>query len=158
MTATRRATSSAPSASQASSLPTPEQLLDLVRNAADDLKARDLFDIDVRGRTGITDFMVIASGTSNRHVKSIADEIVKQAKQAGIMPLGVEGEREGEWILVDLGDVLVHVMLPRTREFYGLERLWSVDSAHRGELAVEHSADDGTSDTVVDDADTSLTH
>lgn len=105
--------------------PAPE-LLRQVQSALDDLKARDVRAIDVRGRTGITDFMVIASGTSSRHVKSIADEVVRQAKQAGHPPIGVEGEREAEWVLVDLGDVLVHVMLPRTREFYGLERLWTV--------------------------------
>jgi ribosome-associated protein len=95
----------------------------------EDLKAKDVRMIDVRGKTGVTDFMVIASGTSSRHVKSIADEVVKQAKQIGQPPLGVEGEREAEWVLVDLGDIVVHVMLPRVREFYGLERLWSVGDA-----------------------------
>jgi len=98
-----------------------------VQAALEELKARDVTEIDVRGKTGITDFMVIASGTSTRHVKSIADEVSKQAKQIGVMPLGVEGEREAEWVLVDLGDIIVHVMLPRVRELYGLERLWSVD-------------------------------
>ncbi|HEX7340522.1 MAG TPA: ribosome silencing factor [Rhodanobacteraceae bacterium] len=94
--------------------------------ALDDLKAVDVREIDVRGKTSIADTLVIASGTSTRHVKAIADEVVKFAKQAGMMPLGVEGEREAEWVLVDLGDIIVHVMLPRIREFYGLERLWSV--------------------------------
>jgi ribosome-associated protein len=70
--------------------------------------------------------MVVVSGTSTRHVKSIADEVVKFAKKCGVMPLGVEGEREAEWVLVDLADVIVHVMLPRVREFYALERLWTV--------------------------------
>jgi len=97
-----------------------------VINALDELKAKDVREIDVRGKTSIADLLVIASGTSARHVKSIADEVVKFAKQAGVMPLGVEGEREAEWVLVDLGDVIVHVMLPRIREFYGLERLWTV--------------------------------
>jgi ribosome-associated protein len=97
-----------------------------VINALDELKAKDIREIDVRGKTSIADLLVIASGTSARHVKSIADEVVKFAKQAGVMPLGVEGEREAEWVLVDLGDVIVHVMLPRIREFYGLERLWTV--------------------------------
>jgi ribosome-associated protein len=97
-----------------------------VINALDELKSKDVREIDVRGKTSIADLLVIASGTSARHVKSIADEVVKFAKKAGVMPLGVEGEQEAEWVLVDLGDVIVHVMLPRIREFYGLERLWTV--------------------------------
>jgi len=94
--------------------------------ALDDLKAKDIKEIDVRGKTSITDLLIVASGTSTRHVKSIADEVVKLAKRAGVLPLGVEGEKEAEWVLVDLGDIVVHVMLPRIREFYGLERLWTV--------------------------------
>lgn len=94
--------------------------------ALEDLKANDIREIDVRGRTSVTDLIVIASGTSSRHVKSIADEVVRQLKGLGAPPIGVEGEREGEWVLVDLGDIIVHVMLPRIREFYGLERLWGV--------------------------------
>ena len=86
----------------------------------------ELVEIDVRGKTSVTDHLVIASGTSTRHVKSIADEVVRHAKRLDCMPLGVEGEREAEWVLVDLGDVVVHVMLPRVREFYALERLWTV--------------------------------
>ena len=108
-----------------------------VIDALEELKAKDIREIDVRGKTSIADLLVIASGTSARHVKSIADEVTKFAKKAGVMPLGVEGELEGEWVLVDLGDVIVHVMLPRIREFYGLERLWTVgdhgydaDAAH----------------------------
>lgn len=102
--------------------------------ALESLKAKDVREIDVRGRTSIADLLVIASGTSARHVKSIADEVTRFAKQAGVRPLGVEGEEEGEWVLVDLGDVIVHVMLPRVREFYGLERLWAVGGR-------EHEAD-----------------
>jgi ribosome-associated protein len=105
--------------------------------ALEDLKAKDIREIDVRGKTSIADLLVIASGTSARHVKSIADEVVKFAKKAGVMPLGVEGEREAEWVLVDLGDVIVHVMLPRIREFYGLERLWTVaDRDEQGDAAL----------------------
>ncbi len=103
-----------------------ERLHALVRAAVDDLKAKDIQEINVRGKSSVTDLMVVVSGTSSRHVKSIADEVVKKAKQAGMPPLGVEGQREGEWVLVDLGDIVVHVMLPRTREFYALERLWTV--------------------------------
>ncbi|MCD7099415.1 ribosome silencing factor [Stenotrophomonas sp. MMGLT7] len=108
--------------------PPPElpALLANVRSAVDELKAKDVVEIDVRGKSSVADYMVIASGTSTRHVKSIADEVVKFSKQLGVMPLGVEGEREAEWVLVDLGDVIVHVMLPRVREFYALERLWTV--------------------------------
>ena len=112
------------------SLPNPppsvESLLKTVHAALGELKAKDSIEIDVRGKSSVCDYMVIASGTSTRHVKSIADEVVKFAKKLDVMPLGVEGEREAEWVLVDLGDVVVHVMLPRVREFYALERLWTV--------------------------------
>ncbi len=111
-------------------LPTPapsaEALLRQVHLALEDLKAKDAIEIDVRGKTSVCDYMVIASGTSTRHVKSIADEVVRKVKELDVMPLGVEGEREAEWVLADLGDVVVHVMLPRVREFYALERLWTV--------------------------------
>ena len=104
-------------------------------DAIEDLKARDTREIDVRGKTSVTDLIIITSGTSTRHVKSIADEVVRAAKKAGLPPIGVEGEREAEWVLVDLGDIVVHVMLPRTREFYGLERLWTVgDDEHPAKL------------------------
>jgi iojap-like ribosome-associated protein len=106
--------------------PSADKLLAAVRAAVEEIKAKDVVEIDVRGKTSVADHLVIASGTSTRHVKSIADEVVKFAKNLGAMPLGVEGEREAEWVLVDLGDVIVHVMLPRVREFYALERLWSV--------------------------------
>ena len=107
-----------------------------VIDALEELKAKDVREIDVRGKTSIADLLVIASGTSARHVKSIADEVSKFAKKAGVMPLGVEGEQEAEWVLVDLGDVIVHVMLPRIREFYGLERLWTVgDHGHEVDAA-----------------------
>ena len=112
------------------SLPNPppsvESLLETVHAAVEELKAKDVVQIDVRGKSSVCDFMVIASGTSTRHVKSIADEVVRFAKKLDVMPLGVEGEREAEWVLVDLGDVVVHAMLPRVREFYALERLWTV--------------------------------
>lgn len=94
--------------------------------ALEELKAVDIRQIDVRDRTSITDLIVIASGTSSRHVKAIAEEVVRRTKAVGAVPLGIEGERDAEWVLVDLGDLIVHVMLPRMREFYGLERLWSV--------------------------------
>jgi ribosome-associated protein len=103
-----------------------ERLLGLVVDALSDLKAVDIKVLDVTGMTSITDRMVVAGGTSTRHVKSIADHVVLKAKQAGNPPLGVEGEQAGEWVLIDLGDVVVHVMLPPVRAFYALEKLWSV--------------------------------
>ena len=124
-------------------LPNPpppiEALLETVHAAIAELKAKDVVEIDVRGKSSVTDYMVIASGTSSRHVKSIADEVVRFAKKLDVMPLGVEGEREAEWVLVDLGDVVVHVMLPRVREFYALERLWTVGD----EPPSEHELDAG---------------
>lgn len=106
---------------------TPEQLTDLVREALSDMKALDVTVIDVRGKTAITDIMVVATGTSTRHVKSIAESVVFKAKQLGITPLGTEGEGSMEWMLVDLNDVVVHVMLQDVRGFYNLERLWELD-------------------------------
>jgi ribosome-associated protein len=99
-------------------------LQNLVTAALDDMKAVNVRVLDVRGLTDIVDTMVIASGNSDRHVRSIAERVVEKAKAAGLRPLGTEGARDGEWVLVDLQDILVHVMLPRVREFYGLEDLW----------------------------------
>jgi len=92
--------------------------------ALDDMKAVNVRVLDVRGLTDIADTMVIASGNSDRHVRSIAERVLEKARAAGFRPLGTEGERDGEWVLVDLQDIIVHVMLPRVREFYALERLW----------------------------------
>jgi ribosome-associated protein len=109
-----------------------DELKALVLRALRDLKGLDIAEYDVRDLTTVTDIMVIASGTSDRHVKSLADAVVMASKRAGVQPLGVEGEREGEWVLVDLGDVVVHVMQPRIREFYALEKLWTVAGEKRG--------------------------
>lgn len=104
------------------------ELLALVRDALEDIKGVDIKVIDVSDLTTITDAMVVVSGTSTRHVKALADNVALKAKQAGNPALGVEGELAAEWILIDLGDVVVHVMMPAVREFYALEKLWSVGS------------------------------
>jgi ribosome-associated protein len=108
-------------------------LVELVAATLDDLKAQNVAVLDVRELTDVADTIVIASGTSDRHVKSLAGRVVERAREAGFRSLGIEGERDGEWVLVDLQDVIVHVMLPRVREFYALEKLWDV---HGGERAV----------------------
>ncbi|HQV42297.1 MAG TPA: ribosome silencing factor [Moraxellaceae bacterium] len=91
----------------------------------EELKAKDILVLDVRTITSLTDVMIIASGTSTRHVKSLADNVSKTVKAAGLKPLGMEGERDGDWVLIDLAGVIVHVMQPATRAFYDLERLWT---------------------------------
>jgi ribosome-associated protein len=109
----------------------PKQLQDLAIEALNDLKAVDLTAFDVSKLTTITDFMIICSGRSNRHVKSLAENVITTAKKHQIKHISVEGEREGEWVIVDLGDVVVHVMLPTTRSFYQLEDLWEPVQQHR---------------------------
>jgi len=103
-----------------------QKLLNTVIDAIEDLKGKDLKVLDVRGLTTITDYMVIVSGTSDRHVKSIANNVIERAAHIGVKPLGVEGTEQGEWILIDLGDVVAHVMQPAVRDFYQLERLWEM--------------------------------
>ncbi len=113
-----------------------DEVKDQAIEALEDLKAEDITVLDVKGKTTVTDWVVIASGSSSRHVKSIANNVAVEAKKAGRTPLGMEGENEGEWVLVDLGDVIVHVMQRQVREYYDLESLWSIDLAQRREQDV----------------------
>jgi ribosome-associated protein len=105
----------------------PEAVKNLVVEALEDLKAVNIVVLNVSQLTGVTDYMVVAGGTSTRHVRSLLDAVVVKAKERGIMPLGIEGEQHAQWGLVDLGDVVVHIMLPEVRDFYQLEKLWSFD-------------------------------
>jgi ribosome-associated protein len=116
----------APAAKRSKPKKGPKSLGEIVARALADLKADNVHLLDVRHLTTVTDTMVVASGRSDRHVRAIAGAVVEQCKKAGFRPLGVEGERSGEWVLVDLADLVVHVMLPRVREFYNLEKLWDL--------------------------------
>jgi ribosome-associated protein len=106
-----------------------EQFTQFVTETLGDLKAVNTVTLDVSALTDMMDYLVIASGTSNRHVKSLASHVSAEAKKQGVYPLGTEGEDAGEWVLVDFGEVVVHVMLPATRDFYDLERLWALPEA-----------------------------
>ena len=114
---------------------TTSQLQQLVVSSLEDFKATDILVVDVSGKNPLTERMIIASGSSTRHVKSMADHLVVRSKAAGNPPLGVEGAREGEWALVDLNDVIVHLMLPQTRAFYNLEKLWEASADHRSSVS-----------------------
>ncbi len=107
----------------------------VVTDALADMKALEVKFLDVRGLTDIADLMVIASGTSDRHVRSVAQRVVEKCKAAGFRPHGVEGQQDGDWVLIDLSEVIVHVMLPRVREFYGLEKLWDMTITKRAAAA-----------------------
>ncbi|MDN3555306.1 ribosome silencing factor [Halomonas maura] len=102
-----------------------DALKTLVVDALEELKARDIAVLDVSRLTSVTDLMVVASGTSSRHLAALSDKVIQAAKEQGMPPLGVEGESGADWVLVDLGDVVVHIMLPETRDLYDLERLWA---------------------------------
>ena len=113
----------------------PQTVLRIVNTALDDMKAVNVKVMDVRKLTDVTDTMIVATGNSDRHVKSIADRVIERCREAGHRAYGVEGQQEGEWVLVDLQDLIVHVMLPRIREFYGLEKLWDLRPARRATSA-----------------------
>jgi len=116
----------APAAKRSRTKTTKQTPAQVVAAALDDLKAVEITFLDVRHLTTVTDAMVVASGRSDRHVRAIAGAVVEQCKKAGYRPIGVEGEKSGEWVLVDLGEIVVHVMLPRVRDFYKLEQLWGM--------------------------------
>ncbi len=109
----------------------PEKLKDIIHNALEDLKGQDIVVLDVAKLSDVTDTLIIATGTSNRHVKSLAENALQDAKDAGIPAIGVEGMEAGEWVLVDYGDCVLHVMLQKTRDFYELEKLWSISPSSR---------------------------
>lgn len=104
-----------------------EEMQALAINALEDMKAQEITVLDVRGKSSMVDYMIIATGNSTRHVKSIAANLFKEFKDAGNQPLGIEGEDNGEWVLVDLADIVVHIMQRDVRDFYNLEKLWGVD-------------------------------
>ena len=105
------------------------ELQDLVQNSLEDMKAVDIVRIDVTGKSSMTDVLYIATGNSTRHVKSIAEMVGINVKEAGVDIIGTEGKGTSEWVLVDLNDIIVHVMLESTREFYALEKLWEPEDA-----------------------------
>ncbi|AVH30985.1 ribosome silencing factor [Vibrio fluvialis] len=101
-----------------------EELKDFLADKADDMKAVDIVTLDVQGKSSVTDYMIICTGTSKRHVSSIADHVASEAKKAGVEPLGIDGENEGEWVVVDMGTTMLHVMQEEHRAMYQLEKLW----------------------------------
>jgi ribosome-associated protein len=130
----RTKTKPAAAAPRPAKVPRSSELVTLEKlalKALEDLKAVNIKVLDVRGLTDVADTMIVASGTSDRHVRAIAENVVVKAKEAGRRPMGTEGRQDGEWVLIDLQDVLVHVMLPRVREFYALEQLWEAPQAQR---------------------------
>lgn len=104
-----------------------QSLNKVIVNALQDLKGKDIVTLNVTDLSDVMDTLVIVTGTSNRHVKSLVDTVVEEVKTTGIRPLGVEGREGGEWVLVDFGDTVVHAMMPSAREFYDLEKLWSLE-------------------------------
>jgi len=109
-----------------------DELLKIVQTVLDERKGLYITTLDVRGKTSFTDYMVIATGTSDRHIRSLCDYVAEKAKESGFTVLGIEGDLGSDWVLLDLGDVIVHVMTAQAREFYQLEKLWSVDRAEEG--------------------------
>lgn len=118
-----------------------QELSQVVVEALEDLKGQEIVRIDVTDLSDVMDTLVIVTGTSNRHVKSLADNVIEEAKKLELRPIGVEGMESGEWVLVDYGDVVVHAMLPQTRSFYDLEKLWSMEPSSRHDGDEQESQD-----------------
>jgi len=110
-----------------------EQILKIVQDVLDERKGQSITTLDVRGKTSFTDYMVVVTGTSDRHLKSLCDYVSEKIKESGFKPFGIEGDLGSDWILLDLGDVIVHAMTAQAREFYQLEKLWSVEGSKEGE-------------------------
>ncbi|MCK9397715.1 MAG: ribosome silencing factor [Methylobacter sp.] len=110
-----------------------EDILKIVQDVLDERKGQSITTLDVRGKTSFTDYMVVVTGTSDRHLKSLCDYVSEKLKENGVKPLGVEGDLGSDWVLLDLGDVIVHAMTAQAREFYQLEKLWSVGGSKEGE-------------------------
>jgi len=118
-----------------------KQLQKLVIDLLEDMKAKEIVALDVSSLTDVMDAMIVCSGTSNRHTRSLAQHVITESKAKGVQPLGVEGEEFGEWVLVDLGDVVVHIMLEETRQFYSLEKLWSATKQEKEGKKAETKAE-----------------
>jgi ribosome-associated protein len=110
-----------------------EDILKIVQEVLDERKGQNITTLDVRGKTSFTDYMVVVTGTSDRHLKSLCDYVAEKLKESGIKPLGIEGDLGSDWVLLDLGDVIVHAMNAQARGFYQLEKLWSVDDSKEDE-------------------------
>jgi ribosome-associated protein len=113
-----------------------ENLLKIVQDVLDERKGQRITTLDVKGKTSFTDYMVLVTGTSDRHLKSLCDYVSEKVKESGFKPLGREGDLGSDWVLLDLGDVIVHAMTAQAREFYQLEKLWSVDHPKEIEQAM----------------------
>ena len=116
-----------PSCGFASIRADPSRLLEIVLDTLDNAKAADVTCIDLKGKTSLGDYMIVASGRSQRHVAAVADHLIKRLKDEGFGRVGVEGLPHCDWVLIDAGDVIVHIFRPEVREFYNLEKMWSAD-------------------------------
>jgi ribosome-associated protein len=110
-----------------------EEILKVVQDVLDERKGQNITTLDVRGKTSFTDYMVVVTGTSDRHLRSLCDYVAEKLKENGIRPLGIEGDLGSDWVLLDLGDVIVHAMNAQARGFYQLEKLWTIEDAKESE-------------------------